>query len=153
MHVLTTERVRTDRCDEFKDVISSLRVLRKDIIMFANTKAFSGFSVDDIPAAKEFYENILGLEVGEANGMLHLQIAGDRDTLVYPKPDHTPATFTILNFPVANIDTAVDELTSRGVTFERYPIADDKGIMRDEGPPIAWFKDPAGNILSVIQLD
>ncbi len=121
--------------------------------MFANTKAFSGFSVDDIPAAKEFYENILGLDVGEENGMLHLQTAGDRDTLVYPKPDHSPATFTILNVPVVNTDTAVDELTSRGVTFERYPIADDKGIMRDGGPPIAWFKDPAGNILSVIQLD
>ena len=124
--------------------------------MFANTKAFSGFSVDDIPAAKEFYENILGLDVGEENGMLHLQIAGDRDTLVYPKPDHTPATFTILNFPVDDIDAAVDELTSRGVVFERYDLgeADHKGIYRgDEGPPIAWFKDPAGNVLSVLVTD
>ncbi len=121
--------------------------------MFANTRAFSGFSVDDITAAKAFYEGTLGLTVGEENGMLHLQIAGDRDTLVYPKPNHTPATYTILNFPVDDIDAAVDELTGRGVQFERYPVADDKGIMRDEGPPIAWFKDPAGNILSVLQLD
>jgi len=121
--------------------------------MFANSPAFSGFSVDDIPAAKAFYADTLGVDVGEENGMLHLHIAGDRDTLVYPKPDHTPATYTILNFPVDDIDAAVDELASRGVLFEHYPVVDDKGIMRNEGPPIAWFKDPAGNILSVIQLD
>ncbi len=121
--------------------------------MFEKTKAFSGFSVDDIPKAKQFYADTLGLRVTEDNGMLTLHIAGDRPTLVYPKPDHTPATFTILNFPVDDVDAAVDELTSRGVEFEKYPVGDEKGIMRDNGPTIAWFKDPAGNTLSVIQLD
>jgi catechol 2,3-dioxygenase-like lactoylglutathione lyase family enzyme len=121
--------------------------------MFENTKAFSGFSVDDIPKAKEFYGQTLGLRVAEENGMLTLEIAGDRPTLVYPKPDHTPATFTILNFPVEDIDAAVRELTERGVTFEKYDATDEQGIMRQYGPPIAWFKDPAGNILSVIQQD
>jgi len=121
--------------------------------MLEHSKAFSGFSVDDIPKAKEFYGQTLGLRVSEQNGMLELHIEGDRDTLVYPKPDHTPATYTILNFPVDDIDAAVDELTRRGVRFERYPGADqdDKGIHRGGGPLIAWFKDPAGNILSVIQ--
>ena len=121
--------------------------------MFTDTKAFSGFSVDDIPKAKEFYSQTLGLRVSEQNGMLELHIEGGRDTLVYPKPDHAPATYTILNFPVDDIDAAVDELTRRGVRFERYPGADqdDKGIHRGQGPLIAWFKDPAGNILSVIQ--
>ena len=124
--------------------------------MFANTKAFGGFSVDDVPQAKRFYGETLGLRVSEGDDMLTLHIAGDRDTLVYPKPDHTPAVFTILNFPVDDIDAAVDELTSRGVVFERYDLgeADDKGIYRgDEGPPIAWFKDPAGNVLSVLVTD
>ena len=121
--------------------------------MFANTKAFSGFAVDDIPKAQRFYGDTLGLRVSEQYGMLTLHIAGDRDTLVYPKPDHTPATYTILNFPVDDIDAAVDELTERGVGFERYDGApqDERGIMRGEGPYIAWFKDPAGNILSVLQ--
>lgn len=119
--------------------------------MFEQTKAFSGFSVDDIPAAKQFYRETLGLRVSEENGMLQLHIAGNQDTLVYPKEDHQPATFTILNFPVDDIDQAVAELTARGVTFEQYDNTDAKGIMRDWGPPIAWFKDPAGNILSVIQ--
>src|SRR5579862_1850177 len=119
--------------------------------MFENTRAFSGFSVDDIPKARQFYADTLGLRVSTDNGMLHLHIAGDRDTLVYPKADHTPATYTILNFPVDNIVTAVDELTARGVAFEHYPGLDPKGINRRGGPPIAWFKDPAGNILSVIQ--
>jgi catechol 2,3-dioxygenase-like lactoylglutathione lyase family enzyme len=121
--------------------------------MFEHTKAFSGFSVDDIPKARQFYGETLGLRVSEENGLLRLHIAGDRDTIVYPKPDHTPATFTILNFPVDDIDKAVDELAARGVTFERYEGAnqDEKGINRDLGPAIAWFKDPAGNILSVIQ--
>jgi len=121
--------------------------------MLEHSKAFSGFSVDDIPKAKEFYSQTLGLRVSEQNGMLELHIEGGRDTLVYPKPDHAPATYTILNFPVDDIDTAVDELTRRGVRFERYPGADqdDKGIHRGQGPLIAWFKDPAGNILSVIQ--
>lgn len=119
--------------------------------MFEQTKAFSGFSVDDIPAAKQFYRETLGLRVSEENGMLQLHIAGNQDTLVYPKEDHQPATFTILNFPVDDIDQAVAELTAQGVTFEQYDNTDAKGIMRDWGPPIAWFKDPAGNILSVIQ--
>jgi catechol 2,3-dioxygenase-like lactoylglutathione lyase family enzyme len=121
--------------------------------MFEDTKAYSGFSVDDIPKAKQFYGDTLGLRVTEANGMLQLHIAGGRVTLVYPKPDHTPATYTILNFPVDDVDKAVDELSARGVTFERYEGAeqDDKGVMRGMGPPIAWFKDPAGNVLSVLQ--
>jgi catechol 2,3-dioxygenase-like lactoylglutathione lyase family enzyme len=123
--------------------------------MFKDTKAFSGFSVNDIPRAKRFYGETLGLEVTEENGMLTLQIAGERPTLVYPKDDHEPASFTILNFPVDDIDEAVDELTSRGVEFERYEgtelETDEKGIFRGGGPLIAWFKDPAGNVLSVIQ--
>jgi predicted enzyme related to lactoylglutathione lyase len=121
--------------------------------MFGTTKAFSGFSVDDIPAAKAFYGDTLGLKVSEDQGMLTLHIAGDRDILVYPKEDHTPATFTILNFPVADIEAAVDELTRRGVRFQRYEglKTDEKGIFRGGGPLIAWFTDPAGNVLSVIQ--
>ncbi len=121
--------------------------------MFENTPAFSGFSVDDIPRAKQFYGETLGVRVSEEHGMLTLHIAGGRDTLVYPKDDHTPASFTILNFPVDDIEKAVDELTSRGVVFERYPgtDTDEKGIFRGGGPLIAWFKDPAGNVLSVIQ--
>ena len=121
--------------------------------MFENTKAFSGFSVDDIPRAKQFYGETLGVRLSEEHGMLTLHIAGERDTLVYPKDDHTPASFTILNFPVDDIEKAVDELTARGVVFERYPgtDTDEKGIFRGGGPLIAWFKDPAGNVLSVIQ--
>jgi catechol 2,3-dioxygenase-like lactoylglutathione lyase family enzyme len=123
--------------------------------MFEHTKAFSGFSVDEIPKAKRFYGETLGLRVSEEYGMLTLHIAGDRDTLIYPKDDHTPATFTILNFPVDDVDKAVEELAARGVRFERYDGAeqDEKGIHRGGGPLIAWFKDPAGNILSVIQQD
>ena len=123
--------------------------------MFNNTKAFSGFSVPDVDAAREFYGGTLGIETSEEHGLLTLHIAGDRATLVYPKPDHEPATFTILNFPVDDIEAAVDELADRGVEFERYDGADqdERGIFRGEGPLIAWFKDPAGNILSVIQLD
>ena len=123
--------------------------------MFEHSKAFSGFSVDDIPKAKQFYGETLGLRVSEENGLLTLHIAGDRNTLVYPKEDHTPATFTILNFPVDDVDKAVDELTARGVRFERYEGSDqdEKGVFRGGGPLIAWFKDPAGNILSVIQQD
>jgi catechol 2,3-dioxygenase-like lactoylglutathione lyase family enzyme len=123
----------------------------KEMTMFANTKAFSGFSVDDIPAARRFYGDTLGIRVSEANGMLTLHLAGDRDTLVYPKKDHTPATFTILNFAVEDIESAVDELTAKGVRFEKYPNTDAKGIFREMGPLIAWFTDPAGNILSVLQ--
>jgi catechol 2,3-dioxygenase-like lactoylglutathione lyase family enzyme len=122
--------------------------------MFNNSRAFSGFAVDDIAAAKRFYGETLGLDVSEEHGMLALHIAGGREILVYPKPDHTPATFTILNFPVDDIDGAVDELTQRGVSFVRYDGfgQDEKGIARGpEGPPIAWFTDPAGNVLSVLQ--
>jgi catechol 2,3-dioxygenase-like lactoylglutathione lyase family enzyme len=124
--------------------------------MFEHSKAFSGFSVDDIPRAKQFYGETLGLRVSEEYGMLHLHTEGDRDTLIYPKQDHTPATYTILNFPVENIEQAVDELTKNGVTLERYDnLTDERGIARgianNRGPDIAWFKDPAGNILSVLQ--
>lgn len=123
--------------------------------MFETTKAFSSFSVDDLDKAREFYGETLGLRVSEQNGLLTLHIAGDRDTLVYPKPDHQPASFTILNFPVADIGRTVDELTARGVVFEHYPGAetetDERGIFRGGGPLIAWFKDPAGNVLSVIE--
>lgn len=119
--------------------------------MFEHTRAFSGFSVDDIAEAKRFYSETLGLRVSEANGMLTLHIEGDRNTLVYPKPDHTPAAYTMLNFPVADIESAVDELTARGVEFEKYDNLDDKGIYRGVGPLIAWFRDPAGNIISVLQ--
>ena len=123
--------------------------------MFENTRAFSGFSVDDVPEARKFYGETLGLRVSEEYGMLSLHIAGERDILVYPKPDHTPATFTILNFPVDDIENAVDELAERGIRFERYDDSntDEKGIYRGQGPLIAWFKDPAGNILSVLQQD
>ncbi len=125
--------------------------------MFKDTKAFSGFSVNDLQKAKEFYGQTLGLEVSETD-MAHLQLklAGGAVVLVYPKPNHTPATFTILNFVVADIEPVVDELIKRGVKFEQYEQAeiktDEKGIHRgDVGPTIAWFKDPAGNILSVLQ--
>ena len=121
--------------------------------MFANTRAFSGFAVDDLEKAREFYGETLGLKTSEEYGLMTLHLAGDRPTLVYPKPDHTPATYTILNFPVDDIDEAVDELAERGVRPKRYEGAeqDEKGIMRAQGPYIAWFKDPAGNVLSVLQ--
>jgi predicted enzyme related to lactoylglutathione lyase len=119
--------------------------------MFAETKAFSGFSVDDLEKAKAFYGETLGIPVSEEDGMLQLHLAGDRDTLVYPKSNHVPATFTILNFPVPDIEVAVDELLARGVQFEHYEGLDAKGINRQGGPLIAWFTDPAGNILSVLQ--
>jgi len=124
--------------------------------MFKNIKAFSGFSVDDVPRARQFYAETLGLDVDEENGMLTLHLAGNRDTLVYPKgDDHVPASFTILNFPVDDIEQAADGLAERGVQFERYPgmEIDARGIFRGGGPPIAWFKDPAGNVLSVLQSD
>jgi predicted enzyme related to lactoylglutathione lyase len=121
--------------------------------MFENTKAFSGFAVDDIEAAKAFYGQTLGLKTSEEYGILTLHLAGGRDTIVYPKADHTPAAYTILNFQVDDIDAAVDELTRAGVRLERYEGMgqDDKGINRAGGPYIAWFKDPAGNILAVLQ--
>jgi predicted enzyme related to lactoylglutathione lyase len=124
--------------------------------MFGTTKAFSGFSVDDIPAARSFYGGTLGLrvsDVSEEHGLLSLHIAGGCVVLVYPKPDHVPATFTILNFSVDDIDKAVDELAEGGVRFLRYDgfEQDEKGIARGGGPEIAWFTDPAGNILAVLQ--
>lgn len=119
--------------------------------MFAKSKAFSGFAVDDVPAARRFYAETLGLEVTEANGMLTLHLAGDRPTLIYPKAEHEPASFTILNFPVDDIEAAVAELKARGVTFETYDYVDADGISRNSGPLIAWFRDPAGNVLSVIE--
>jgi catechol 2,3-dioxygenase-like lactoylglutathione lyase family enzyme len=123
--------------------------------MFKDTKAFSGFSVNDVQKAKEFYGQTLGLDVSESNGLLQLHIAGGTTILMYPKENHTPATFTILNFPVANIEQTVDDLARHGVHFESYNegdlVTDEKGIFRGGGPKIAWFKDPAGNILSVLE--
>jgi predicted enzyme related to lactoylglutathione lyase len=123
--------------------------------MLKDSKAFSGFSANNIGKAKEFYGSTLGLKVSESNGLLTLHLAGGNNVLIYPKPNHTPATFTVLNFPVNDVDQAVDELTKRGVRFEIYDRpeikTDKKGIMRGNGPTIAWFKDPAGNILSVIE--
>jgi catechol 2,3-dioxygenase-like lactoylglutathione lyase family enzyme len=129
---------------------------REETVMLANSKAYSGFAVDDLQKAQEFYGETLGLKTSvldEEYGLMSLHLAGDRDTLVYQKADHTPATYTILNFPVDDIDKAVDELAARGVRFERYDgfEQDEKGISRGEGPYIAWFKDPAGNVLSVLQ--
>jgi catechol 2,3-dioxygenase-like lactoylglutathione lyase family enzyme len=123
--------------------------------MFKNTKAFNGFSVDDLDAAKGFYSQTLGLDVEESPPGLRLKIAGSNGIVVYAKPNHEPATYTMLNFPVDDIDHAVDQLTAKGVKFERYDNTDAKGIARgraaNQGPDIAWFKDPAGNILSVLQ--
>jgi catechol 2,3-dioxygenase-like lactoylglutathione lyase family enzyme len=166
----TSEWVRTDRpTDDFRSGIWSnaaenATVPREqraqgrrleETIMFNDAKAFSSFSVNDVAQARKFYEETLGLRVSEDNGLLRLHIAGSREILVYPKEDHTPASFTILNFPVDDVEAAVDELTKRGVSFERYPgmegDTDEKGIFHGGGPLIAWFTDPAGNVLSVIQ--
>ena len=124
--------------------------------MLTNSKAYNGFAVDDLERARRFYGETLGLKttvLDEENGLMTLHLAGGRDTLVYRKPDFTPATYTILNFEVDDIDEAVDGLVERGVRFERYDAfdQDEKGISRGDGPYIAWFKDPAGNILSVLQ--
>ena len=123
--------------------------------MLKDSTAFSGFSVNDIAAAKAFYSKTLGLDVSQKDDILTLHIAGGYEIVIYPKPNHVPATFTILNFPVPRIEPAVDELKARGVKFEIYtegPLqTDDKGIFRTGGPLIAWFKDPAGNFLSVIE--
>jgi predicted enzyme related to lactoylglutathione lyase len=126
--------------------------------MLGDSKAFCGFSVDDAEKAKAFYGDVLGLRVTDIEGspgLMTLHLGGDTNVLMYPKPDHEPASFTILNFPVEDIDATVDELAKRGVTFERYDWAnpDDKGINRGMGPAIAWFKDPAGNVLSVLVTD
>jgi catechol 2,3-dioxygenase-like lactoylglutathione lyase family enzyme len=125
--------------------------------MLADSEAFSGFAVKDTDEAARFYGDVLGLSVSKDDplpGLLRLHIAGGRDVLVYVKPDHVPATYTILNFPVGDIDAAVDGLTAKGVIFERYDgmDADAKGVVRDSGgPAIAWFTDPSGNILSVLE--
>jgi predicted enzyme related to lactoylglutathione lyase len=124
--------------------------------MLTSANAYSSFAVDDIDKAKQFYGETLGLKVedGDMEGLLTIQLTGGRPILVYPKPDFEPATYTILNFGVGDVGTAVDDLSSRGVTFERYDgfEQDQKGIARGpQGPPIAWFKDPAGNILAVLE--
>jgi predicted enzyme related to lactoylglutathione lyase len=121
--------------------------------MLKDSQAFSGFSSNDIAAAKTFYGDTLGLDVSEDNGLLNLAFAGGGRGIIYPKPNHEPATFTVLNFPVEDIESTVDRLVAAGIVFERYPgqSQDERGIARDaQGPAIAWFKDPAGNILSVI---
>ncbi|MGI8635700.1 MAG: VOC family protein [Segetibacter sp.] len=124
--------------------------------MFKNTKAFSGFSVNDLQKAKEFYSKVLELDVVDnPMGLIELMTNGNNNIIIYPKPNHEPATFTVLNFPVDDIDKAVDQLIEKGVSFEQYGgqiNTDEKGICRSPvGPFIAWFKDPAGNILSVLQ--
>jgi catechol 2,3-dioxygenase-like lactoylglutathione lyase family enzyme len=121
--------------------------------MIDTGKAFSGFAVNDVPSARRFYEETLGMTVAEQHGMLQLTVAHGAQVLVYPKPDHEPAGFTVLNFPVPDVEAAVDELTGRGVSFLRYDgfDQDDKGIFRGGGPLIAWFADPAGNVLSVVE--
>ena len=125
--------------------------------MLKDAKAFSGFSVNDLERAKEFYGGTLGLEVSESDGMLTLKLGSGASVLMYQKPNHEPATFTVLNFPVTDVDKCVDALTSRGVSFEQYDFpgmkTDEKGIMRGQGPDIAWFQDPAGNILSVLKVE
>ena len=123
--------------------------------MLADSPAFSGFSVNDLAAARRFYEDTLGLRTSALgmDGLMRLELGGGGFVLVYAKADHTPATFTVLNFPVPDVEKAVDDLVSRGVRFEHYenPPTDEKGIMRAGGPLIAWFTDPAGNVFSVIQ--
>ena len=126
--------------------------------MLANSPAFSGFSVNDLESARRFYTDTLGLRVAdvpEMGGLLRLHLGSGADVLVYAKDDHTPASFTVLNFPVPDVEQAVDQLAARGVTFEHYedPPTDEKGIMRGGGPLIAWFTDPAGNVFSVLQQD
>ena len=126
--------------------------------MLADSPAFAGFSVDDPDRARRFYEQTLGLRVSSVEGargsMLRLHLGSGAEVFVYTKPDHTPASFTVLNFPVADVERVVDELSARGVVFQRYvnPPTDEKGIMRGLGPPIAWFTDPAGNVFSVLEL-
>jgi predicted enzyme related to lactoylglutathione lyase len=124
--------------------------------MLKNSKAFSGFSVNDLQQARRFYSEVLGLNVKDnPMGLIELHFSESNNIMIYPKPDHIPATFTVLNFPVQDIDKTVNELTQKGVVFEHYDgniKTDEKGISRDDnGPKIAWFKDPAGNILSVLE--
>ena len=135
------------------DVLKNENIM--EVHMLGESKAFSGFAARDVAKVKEFYARTLGLKVTEDHGLLTLHLAGGNNVLIYPKPDHVPANFTVLNFPVDDVDLAVDELTKRGVRFEIYDRpeikTDEKGIMRGNGPTIAWFKDPAGNILSVLE--
>lgn len=121
--------------------------------MLTDSPAYSGFSANDIAAARSFYADTLGLTVTEENGMLTLHLGGGATVLVYPKDDHQPASYTCLNFPVDDIDAAADELAARGVSFLRYEDQpqDARGIVREYGPPIAWFTDPAGNIISILE--
>jgi catechol 2,3-dioxygenase-like lactoylglutathione lyase family enzyme len=121
--------------------------------MFGNAKAYSGLAVNDLARAREFYGDTLGLRTTQENGLMWLHLAGGRDTLVYQQQEPTPASFTILNFEVDDIDEVVGELAARGVLFERYDgiDQDEKGISRELGPYIAWFRDPSGNVLSVLQ--
>ena len=125
--------------------------------MLTDSPAFSGFSVNDLETARRFYEETLGLRTSDAgmDGLMQLHLGGDTNVLVYAKADHTPATYTVLNFPVPDVDKAVDDLTARGVRFEHYADlgTDEKGIARNGGPQIAWFTDPAGNVFSVLQQD
>jgi len=125
--------------------------------MLADSPAFSGFSVDDLDRAKAFYGDTLGLRVEEGGPGFTLKLAGGKDVLVYPTPTHQAASYTVLNFPVSDIEATVEELAGRGVDFERYegtPMStDEKGVFRKGGPLIAWFKDPAGNVLSVIEIE
>jgi catechol 2,3-dioxygenase-like lactoylglutathione lyase family enzyme len=122
-------------------------------VIIKSSRAFSGFSTNDIGAARAFYGDTLGLDVSEENGMLSLHLSGGTNVLIYPKDDHQAATYTVLNFPVDDINSAVDELTERGVQFERYEgmEQDERGVMRGWGPPIAWFTDPAGNVISLLE--
>ena len=123
--------------------------------MLTDSAAYSGFSSDDVEGCLAFYRDTLGLPAAENNGMVEVQLGGGGKVLIYPKENHEPATFTVLNFPVPDVEVAVDSLAAKGVSFERYEgfPQDDKGIMRGHGPDIAWFKDPAGNILSVLKAD
>jgi catechol 2,3-dioxygenase-like lactoylglutathione lyase family enzyme len=146
---------RGKKCPSPNSQICPARTLnRKERGMLKDSKAFSGFSAGDIAKAKEFYAGTLGLDVSESHGLLRLRLGGGNNVIIYPKPNHVPATFTVLNFPVKDVDLTVDELKQRGVRFEQYDLpnlkTDQKGIMRGNGPTIAWFKDPAGNILSII---
>ena len=120
--------------------------------MFGDTPAFSSFSVDDLAAAKKFYGETLGLRIDEQPEGLGLELSGGGRVFIYPKEDHVPATFTVLSFPVEDLDKTVEQLAGRGVSLERYPNTDDKGINRGEGPDIAWFKDPAGNFLAALSV-
>ncbi len=124
--------------------------------MFKDSKAFSSFSVNDLDKAQEFYGETLGLNVSKQTEGLNIELGGGGNVFIYPKDDHKPATFTILNFMVANVEKAVDDLTKKGIKFEHYDgemKTDEKGIFRGHGPTIAWFKDPAGNFLSIIEED